>query len=110
MFQSQDTLPSSFGELAECLFAQLPYMASVDYVTDLCFQNSIKSIERNRRGTSAIHLKAQQPRPPEAGKHSCPMMKTKAGSSDSFKINGRKTGLQPGFKGENCTLSVEKSA
>jgi hypothetical protein len=56
MFQSQVVLTSTSGEVADSLFAQLPNVSRVDYVTDSCFQNSIKSIETNRRGTSATHL------------------------------------------------------
>jgi NADH:ubiquinone oxidoreductase subunit len=56
MFQSQLAFPSTFEELADSLFAQLPNVPRVDYVTNAYFQNSIKSIERIRRGTSAIHL------------------------------------------------------
>jgi hypothetical protein len=52
----QVALPSTFGELTDSLFAQLPNVSRVDYVTDSYFQNSIKSMERNRRGTSASHL------------------------------------------------------
>jgi hypothetical protein len=37
-------------------------------------------------------------------------MKTKAASSDFMKTNGSKTGLQSGFKEENCILSAEESA
>jgi hypothetical protein len=56
MFQSQVALPSTFEELADSRFAKLPNMPRVGYVTNSYFQYSIKSIERNRRGTSAIHL------------------------------------------------------
>jgi hypothetical protein len=56
MFQSQEELPSIFEELADSLFAQLPNVPCVDHLTNSYIQNSIKSIERNRIGTSAMHL------------------------------------------------------
>jgi hypothetical protein len=56
IFQSQVALPSTFSELTDSLFAQLPNVPRVDYVTDSYFQNSIKTIERNRIGASATNL------------------------------------------------------
>jgi hypothetical protein len=74
----------------------------VDYFTDSYFQNSIKSIERDICYT--LNQRLNNKGPPETGKRSCPKMITKAASSDSFKTNWSKTGLQLGFMGDNCTL------
>ena len=50
------TLPSTFGELAEKIFDQLPKEQRVDFVTDSYHADSIKAPERERRGSSAAHL------------------------------------------------------
>ena len=56
IFQSQVTLPTAFGQFADSLFALLPNVHRVDLITDLYFHNSIKSIRRSRRRTSATNL------------------------------------------------------
>ena len=50
------SLPSTFGELAECVLQQLPRAQRVDFVTDSCHSRSIKGVERSRRGSSQAHL------------------------------------------------------
>ena len=55
IFQSQVTLPNTFGQFSDNLFALLPNVHHVDLITDLYFRNSIKSIRRNRM-TSATNL------------------------------------------------------
>ena len=49
-------LPDTFGELSESLFSQLPKEPRVDFVTDSYHPLSIKSVERNRRGSSTAYI------------------------------------------------------
>ena len=49
-------LPTTLRELAESLFEKLPKTLRLDFVTDSYFTQSIKSIERTRRGTAKTHL------------------------------------------------------
>ena len=50
------SLPDTFGELSESIFAQLPNVRRVDFVTDSCHPFSIKGLERAQRGTAKPHL------------------------------------------------------
>ena len=50
------SLPSTFGELAEYVFQQLPRAQRVDFVTDSYHPLSIKGLERSRRDSSQAHL------------------------------------------------------
>ena len=50
------SLPSTFGELAEYVFQQLPRAQRVDFVTDSYHPPLIKGLERSRRGSSQAHL------------------------------------------------------
>ena len=52
LFYEINQLPDSFGELATRIFNHLPNAARVDFVTDTYVTNSIKSAERERRGSS----------------------------------------------------------
>ena len=54
--QAMIALPSTFGELAECVFDQLPRAQHVDFVTDSYHPCSIKGVERSRRGSAKAHL------------------------------------------------------
>ena len=54
--QARISLPSTFGELAECVFDQLPRAQRVDFVTDSYHPRSIKGVERSRRGSAKAHL------------------------------------------------------
>ena len=56
LLQAQVHLPDTFGQLAESVFRQLPDVPRVDFVTDSYFPQSIKSLERERRGRSQAHL------------------------------------------------------
>lgn len=56
MLQAQVGLPSTFGELAENVFDQLPRVSRTDFVTDTYRPRSIKHCERKRRGTSKPYL------------------------------------------------------
>ncbi|KAJ8039087.1 hypothetical protein HOLleu_16699 [Holothuria leucospilota] len=56
MFQALSQIPETFGELAQHIFAQPPNSTRVDFVTDTYQQQSIKNIERERRGTSQDFL------------------------------------------------------
>ena len=56
LLQAQVHLPDTFGELAESAFRQLSDVPRVDFVTDSYFPQSIKSLERERRGASQAHL------------------------------------------------------
>ena len=52
MMHSICKLPRTFGQIAKLLFDMLPKVERVDFVTDTFKTNSIKSLERLRRGTS----------------------------------------------------------
>ena len=54
--QAMTSLPSTFGELAECVFDQLPRAQRVDFVTDSYHPCSIKGVKRSRRGSAKAHL------------------------------------------------------
>lgn len=56
MFHALTQIPDTFGELAERIFVNLPYATRVDFVTDTYQEESIKNIERDRRGTSQEFL------------------------------------------------------
>ena len=56
VLQAMVSLPSTFGELAECVFDQLPRAQRVDFVTDSYHPCSIKGVERSRRGSAKAHL------------------------------------------------------
>ncbi len=56
MFQALTQIPVIFGELAEHIFVNLPNATRVDFVTDTYQEQSIKNIERDRRGTSQEFL------------------------------------------------------
>ena len=56
MLHSQVALPSTFGELSEKIFLQLPCVKRVDFITDSYHSLSIKRIERERRGSSRPHI------------------------------------------------------
>ena len=56
MLQAMVSLPSTFGELAEYVFQQLPRAQRVDFVTDSYHLRSIKELERSIRGSSQAHL------------------------------------------------------
>ena len=56
MFQALIQIPDTFGELAERIFVNLRNATRVDFVTDTYREQSIKNIERNRRGTSQEFL------------------------------------------------------
>ena len=56
LLQAMVSLPSTFGELAEYVFQQLPRAQRVDFVTDSYHPRSIKGLERSRRGSSQAHL------------------------------------------------------
>ena len=56
VLQAMVSLPSTFGELAECVFDQLPRAQRVDFVTDCYHPCSIKGVERFRRGSAKAHL------------------------------------------------------
>ena len=56
LLQAMVSLPSTFGELAEYVFQQLPRAQRVDFVTDSYHPLSIKGLERSRRGSSQAHL------------------------------------------------------
>ena len=45
-------IPSTFGELAQAVFASLPKAPSIHFVTDTYKEGSIKTSERLRRGSS----------------------------------------------------------
>ena len=53
--QAMVSLSSTFGELAECVFDQLPRAQHVDFVTDSYHPCSIKGVERSRRGSAKAH-------------------------------------------------------
>ena len=52
VIQALTQVPETFGELAERIFLTLPKASRVDFVTDTYKENSIKNVERERRGTS----------------------------------------------------------
>ena len=56
LLQTQVSIPETFGELAESLFAQLPKVRRIDFVTDTYRDMSIKEAEREHRGASSTHL------------------------------------------------------
>ena len=56
MFQSRVALPTTFGQFADSPFALLTNVHYGDLITYLYFHNSIKSIRRNKRRTSATNL------------------------------------------------------
>ena len=56
VLQAMVSLPSTFGELAECVFDQLPRAHRVNFVTDFYHPCSIKGVERSRRGSAKAHL------------------------------------------------------
>ena len=56
LLQAQMSLPNTFGELSESIFAQLPNVRRVDFVTDSYHPFSIKGLERAQRGTAKPHL------------------------------------------------------
>ncbi|KAK3745436.1 hypothetical protein QZH41_005085 [Actinostola sp. cb2023] len=56
LLQAMVAIPSTFGDLADSVFEQLPKVHRVDFVTDSYHPLSIKEVERSRRGTSAPHL------------------------------------------------------
>lgn len=56
LLHAQMSLPTTFGELAENIFRQLPKVQRVDFVTDSYHYMSIKGIERERRGASEAHI------------------------------------------------------
>ena len=68
------SLPSTFGELTEYVFQQLPRAQRVDFVTDSYHPHSIKELERSIRCSSKAHL---------VGKSSCVMKKTKGACAAS---------------------------
>ena len=49
-------LPETFGEFAKMLFCALPKCGVVHFVTDTYHNDSIKGVERNRRGHSRVHI------------------------------------------------------
>ena len=56
LLQAMVSLPSTFGELAEYVFQELPRGQRVDFVTDSYHSRSIKGLERSRRGSLQAHL------------------------------------------------------
>ena len=56
LLQALTGLPQTFGELAEKVFCSLPEAKTVHFVTDTYKEDSIKSIERKRRGESESFL------------------------------------------------------
>lgn len=52
LLQSLVQLPENFGELARMVFKSLPNVPIVHFVTDSYHHNSIKQMERQRRGSS----------------------------------------------------------
>lgn len=56
LIRSLVILPETFGELASRLFNSLPKFRFVHFVTDSYYANSIKDIERARRGESTVHV------------------------------------------------------
>lgn len=56
VLHSMTSLPLNFGELASSVFNMLPNASRVDFVTDTYYNNSIKSVERKRRGTGDVFL------------------------------------------------------
>ena len=56
LLQAMVSLPSTFGELGEYVFQQLPIAQRVDFLTDSYHPRSIKELERSLRGSSQAHL------------------------------------------------------
>ena len=54
--QAMISLPSTFGELVECVFDLLPQAQRVDFVADSYHPCSIKGVERSRGGYAKAHL------------------------------------------------------
>jgi hypothetical protein len=105
LLQAQITLPETFKDLAASIFAQLP--KRVDFVTDSYFPLSIKGIERERRGSSKVHLlkgpKMKVPRDWKA------FMSCHSNSSNSFFHSGKKIIMHQSFRVGRSCLSVEKN-
>ena len=51
-FHSLNKIPETFGELARTVFNSLPQMSKVHFLADNYKEDSVKSIERIRRGNS----------------------------------------------------------
>lgn len=65
LLHSLTALPNSFEQVAEKVFSLLPKVERVDFVTDSYHTDSIKAIERQRRGSSApLLLKGPKTRVP----------------------------------------------
>ncbi|KAK3728506.1 hypothetical protein QZH41_002367 [Actinostola sp. cb2023] len=60
LLQAMVAIPSTFGDLADSVFEQLPKVHRVDFVTDSYHPLSIKEVERSRRGTSAPHQRLEE--------------------------------------------------
>ena len=56
MFQQQVALSTIFGDLAECIYDQLPNVQRVYFVTGSYHPNSFKSSQGNQRGTPKKYL------------------------------------------------------
>ena len=56
LIRSLTRLPDTFGEFAHVVFQALPKCSTVHFVTDSYYPQSIKTLERQRRGTCAVHV------------------------------------------------------
>ena len=56
LLHAQAALPTTFGELGEKVFDQLPKVSRVHFVTDTYLPHSIKNPERMRKGASTTFL------------------------------------------------------
>ena len=56
LFQGMVHLPDTFDGFASSVFSSLPASETVHFVTDTYLENSVKQLERSRRGSSPTYL------------------------------------------------------
>ena len=60
LLQAQMSLPDTFRKLSESVFAQLPNVRRVDFVTDSYNPFSIKWLERTQDGEKTMHIEVEE--------------------------------------------------
>ena len=82
-------LPPNFRDICARLFDMVVRKSDIIFSTDMYLENSIKSMERKRRGCSEkLIVTGENTKKPPDWKTSLPMKKTKSSSLNFFVVSG----------------------